>query len=29
MRRMLDPKEAGGSVKLYNHFINIGTKDGE
>ena len=29
MRRMLDPKEAGGSVKLYNHFIEIGTKDSE
>ena len=22
MRRMLDPKEAGGSVKLYKHTIN-------
>ena len=29
MRRMLDPKEAGGSVKQYCHFIDIGTKDGE
>ena len=29
MRRMLDPKEAGGSVRLYNHFIDIGTKDDE
>ena len=29
MRRMLDPKEAGGSVKLYNHFIDIGTRDSE
>ena len=29
MRRMLDPKEAGGSVKLYSHCIEIGTKDGE
>ena len=29
MRRMLDPKEAGGSVKLYCHFIDISTNDGE
>ena len=29
MRRMLDPKEAGGSVKQYYHFIEISTKDGE
>ena len=29
MRRMLDPKEAGGSVKLYCHFIDVSTKDGE
>ena len=28
MRRMLDPKEAGGSVKLYNHFIEIRPNDG-
>ena len=28
MRRMLDPKEAGGSVKLYNHFVRVGPKDG-
>ena len=27
MRRMLDPKEAGG-VKLYNHFITVVPKDG-
>ena len=30
MRRMLDPKEVGGGgVKLYCHFIFIGTNDGE
>ena len=29
MRRMLDPKEAGGSVKQYCHFIEISTKDSE
>ena len=28
MRRKLDPKEAGGSVKQYCHFIRIGPKDG-
>ena len=28
MRRMLDPKEAGGSVKLYNHFIEVNPNDG-
>ena len=32
MRRMLDPKEVGGGgedKKLYCHFIDIATKDGE
>ena len=28
MRRMLDPKEAGGSVKQYCHFISINPEDG-
>ena len=28
MRRMLDPKEAGGSVKQYCHFIEIDSNDG-
>ena len=28
MRRMLDPKEVGGSVQLYNHFVRVGPKDG-
>lgn len=29
MRRMLDPKEVGGSVKQYYHSIEIGTNDSE
>lgn len=31
MRRMLDPKEVGGGEdkKLYCHFIDISTRDGE
>lgn len=31
MRRMLDPKEVGGGgdKKLYCHFIDVGTRDGE
>ena len=28
MRRMLDPKETGGSIKLYNHFVHVAPKDG-
>ena len=28
MRRMLDPKEAGGSVKLYDHFVRVAPRDG-